>query len=340
MRTVFMAAIAASVLAASSPALAEASFEQTPAGVASTTRTPWDPAEKANRISFSIHETLDRYLFRPAALAYSAVVPKLVRVGLEHVLSNLGEPVVVVNDLLQGRFSKGGEATGRFLVNSTLGVGGLFDVGAKGGLPHHDNGFALTLGRAGVGPGPYLFIPFIGPTTVRDLFGQGVDIVTNPFHWLVHHESDAIIAGTAVAAGLDMRANADADLTALMSNATDPYATLRSVYLQNDESEINDAPAGAVPALPNFDDSPMPPAAAPPSPSPSTGTPTVPPTAAPQAALSIPPAPKAAALAPVAAAASPFAPDPSSVPAPSSSPDTQLVVATWRFPPRGATAVS
>lgn len=284
----FIAAIAAAVVITAGPAMAQDASAK--ADAAASASLPWDPAERANRVSFAIHETLDRYLFRPAALAYRAVVPAPLRIGLENVLSNLGEPVVVINDTLQGRLGNAGIATTRFVVNSTIGLGGIFDVGSKTGLPHHDNGFALTLGRVGVKPGPYLFIPFIGPTTVRDLLGKGVDIVSDPFHWLVRHESETLIVSTTVASGLDERANADADLTALMSNATDPYATLRSVYLQNEQTKIDDAPAGAVPTLPDFDDD-TPPSVSPPPPSSSTASPDATGAASPVPAAPAAPAP-------------------------------------------------
>ncbi|MBV9510138.1 MAG: VacJ family lipoprotein [Caulobacteraceae bacterium] len=279
MRKAFIAAFAAVAFVVAGPALAQDAAASAQAQVQPTADAglPYDPAEKINRVSFAIHQTLDHYLFRPAALAYKAATPKFVRLGLEHVLSNLGEPVVVVNDVLQGRFKKAAVASTRFVVNSTVGLAGLIDVGAKNGLPHHDNGFAMTLGRAGVGPGPYLFIPFVGPTTIRDVVGTGVDIITDPFHWLVHDESNTIIVGTAVVEGLDARANADADLKALLSNATDPYATLRSVYLQNDQSKIEDRPEDAVPALPDFDEGAPPSFSSPTVPAPARPPPATPP---------------------------------------------------------------
>ena len=230
-----------------------------------------DPAERVNRVGYAIHQVFDHYLIRPAAMAFKAVTPKFLRHGLENVLTNLSEPVVAGNDLLQGRVSKAGAATLRFMTNTTVGVGGVFDVANGAGLPHHDNGFALTLARAGVKPGPYLFIPLVGPTTVRDAIGNGIDGLTNPFHWLAQSRSETLVISQTVVAGLDERVNADADLTALMSEATDPYATLRSVYLQNQQSKIDDSAAAAVPALPDFDDDNVtPPAPSSPPPTPTS----------------------------------------------------------------------
>jgi phospholipid-binding lipoprotein MlaA len=230
-----------------------------------------DPDEGMNRVGFAIYESLDRGVIRPAALAYQRAVPALVRRGFEHVLTNLHEPVVAANDLLQGRFRKARSALIRFALNSTEGVLGLFDVAGRLGVPHHDNGFALTLGRAGVRPGPYLFIPVVGPTTVRDAIGNGVDTLMDPFEWLVGARLATVFLTRGVVSGLDQRASADAGLQALLADATDPYATLRSVYLQDEQAKIDDRPAGVAPALPSFDDDSAPTAQPDPGAQPSAG---------------------------------------------------------------------
>ena len=249
--------IATAALFAASPRLAVAAIVDTAAASAPDP----DPAEKLNRKGYAIHQFFDRILIRPAAMAYMAAMPRPLRLGIENVLNNLGEPVVAANDLIQGRFRKAGTSTVRFVTNSTVGVAGLFDVAKRAGLPRHDNGFALTLGRAGVRPGPYLFIPLVGPSTVRDAIGSGVDAVTNPFHWIARRQSETVIVSTTVVAGLDARSVADSELTALLGDATDPYATLRSVYLQNQQSQVDDKDSSALPALPDFDDDNATPAA-------------------------------------------------------------------------------
>lgn len=213
-----------------------------------------DPDERMNRVGFAIYEALDRELIRPAALAYQRALPGPVQRGIEHVLTNLHEPVVAVNDLLQGRFRKARSAVIRFAINSTDGVLGVFDVAAKLGVPPHDNGFALTLGRAGVKPGPFLFIPIAGPTTLRDAIGNGVDDLMDPLQWFVGTRLASIVLTRTVVSGLDQRASADAGLQALVADATDPYATIRSVYLQNQQARIEDRPPGAAPVLPTFDE--------------------------------------------------------------------------------------
>ena len=234
-----------------------------PIAEAAPTHALGDPLERANRVGFGVHQFLDRVLLRPVAMVYKTVVPGVVRSGVRHVLDNLDEPVVMANDLFQGHPENAGRTTVRFAVNSTFGVLGLFDVAGKTGLPHHDNSFAFTLGRHHVKPGPFLFIPLVGPTTTRDLIGGAVDGTLDPFHWLRYRYRNPITVSRAVVGGLDLRANADADLSALLDGATDPYATLRSVYLQNQQSQIDGGgDAATLPALPDFDD-PAAPAAKP-----------------------------------------------------------------------------
>lgn len=199
---------------------------------------PGDPAEGVNRALFSIHQVLDRYLFRPVALAYKTVIPKIVRRGIRHVISNLTEPVVFVNDVLQLKPKRAVRTFTRFAVNSSLGIGGVLDVAKAGALPHRANGFGNTLARYGVGPGPYLFLPLVGPTDLRDLIGGQADGLVLPVAVGYPFDSREYIIPRAVLGGLDARAEADADLKILLGGAADPYATLRSVYLQNRAAEI------------------------------------------------------------------------------------------------------
>lgn len=197
-----------------------------------------DPAEGVNRGLFSVHQFLDRAFFRPVATVYKTLVPRLVRTGIRHVISNLSEPVVFLNDMLQLKPKRAFRTFGRFAINTTLGVGGVIDVAKGEKLPHRSNGFGNTLGRYGVGPGPYLFIPLIGPTDLRDLVGGQADgavlplVVGDPF------DRTAVIIPQLALSGLDQRVESDADLKALLGGAADPYATLRSVYLQSRAAEI------------------------------------------------------------------------------------------------------
>ncbi|MCW6537504.1 MlaA family lipoprotein [Sphingomonas lycopersici] len=232
------------------PATTTAAAPPTPAA---SRHYPGDPLEGFNRAMFGIHQGLDKAIYRPAAMGYKHIVPKPVRSGVRNFFSNLTEPVVFANYLLQLRFGKALRPFARFLVNSTIGIGGLFDVAKRKPfhIPHKDNFFGDTLAYYGVGPGPYLFLPLVGPTTLRDILGGPLDgigwplVIGEPFtNWRYQFGSLAVT-------GLDLRAESDADLRALFSGAVDPYATLRSVWLQNRAAEVaalHDHGTGETPA--------------------------------------------------------------------------------------------
>ena len=196
-------------------------------------RTPGDPLEGFNRTMFRVFQKLDKAILRPLAMGYKHIVPRVFRSAARHVLSNIGEPVVFLNDMLQLRPGRALRTFGRFAINTTLGVGGLIDVATPEKLPHRPNGLGDTLGYYGVKPGPYIFIPFLGPSSLRDLAGGTGDglvlptVVGSPFT-----RTDYRIA-TTVVGGLDARAENDDELRSLNETALDPYATLRSVYLQS-----------------------------------------------------------------------------------------------------------
>lgn len=201
---------------------------------------PGDPLESFNRKSFNGQQSIDRHVYRPVAFGYKHITPAPLRAALRHFFSNLSEPIVFLNYLLQLKPGKAIETAARFAINSSLGLGGTMDLAKGPGirLPHRPNGLGDTLGYYGVKPGPYLFLPFVGPTTLRDLFGNTVDgallapTAGEPFDRLYYQLPRAILPG------LDQRVEADSDLRALMVGAVDPYATLRSVYLQDRASEI------------------------------------------------------------------------------------------------------
>ena len=282
------AVLAASLtLGAASNALAQASGPQV-----------YDPWERFNRFGFAVFMAVDKAVIRPAAHVYMAVVPQPLRTGVHHMLTNLGEPVVGVNDVFQGHLFQAGRTTARFVANSTVGVGGLFDPAAKVGLPHHDNGFDVTLGRYHVKSGPFIFLPVLGPTSVRGLIGVGVDGALDPFHWVSYPGRTALGVSRTVVGGIDTRAVNDAAFTALLSDATDPYATLRSVYLQNEQSRIDQGTPAAQQPLPEFDEGkPAPaPTGAPPADAPRAAdaapppaAPLLPPEQAPPPAVPAPP---------------------------------------------------
>jgi phospholipid-binding lipoprotein MlaA len=171
------------------------------------------------------------------------------------------------------------------VINSTVGVGGLMDIAYNAGLPHHDNGFGTTAARYGMKPGPYLFIPFIGPTNFRDILGQAADMATDPLGWQPFRDGQVIYA-RAIVDGLDQRAEADVELKAIDDMSADPYASLRSLYEQNRAVQVQEAitgvPGSATPSFDELEDpgaSPAAPAPAAP-PQPPAASPPVQPTAA------------------------------------------------------------
>jgi phospholipid-binding lipoprotein MlaA len=212
-----------------------------------------DPLETFNRASYRVNLSLERVLVRPIVLAYQTFVPNPVRLGVHNFIDNWNEPVVFINDGLQVRPRRAGSAGLRFSINTVLGGLGFFDVASRFGIDRHDNAFALTLGRAGMGPGPYIYLPLVGPTSARDVAGTVVDFLTNPITQVRHIKSESVevvqqIANSvqspmeSVIAAVDMRTDNDAALRDIEATATDPYATLRIAYLQHMESLIAESP--------------------------------------------------------------------------------------------------
>lgn len=226
------------------------------------THAPGDPWEGTNRKAYALQQRLDRLLVRPIARLFRTLAPGPIGKGIHNALTNLSEPVTCANDLLQLRFKRASVTIGRLAANSTIGVLGLFDVAKRLGLPHHDNDFGVTLGRYRVRPGPYMYVPLVGPTTVRDLIGKGADAVMDPLHWVAYAHSTEVGYILGGVGGVDQRVNSEPRLKAILADAADPYATLRSVYLQDRQGEIEGRDA-VLQSLPSFDDPSPPPAPGP-----------------------------------------------------------------------------
>jgi len=206
-----------------------------------------DPLGALNARSFDTVQGVDRALIGPVARAYAKGAPSPLRDGLRNFLFNLREPVVFANYLLQLKPGKAAETAGRFLVNTTAGVAGLFDVARRKPfrLPRRRNSFANTLGFYGVGPGPFFFLPLIGPTTLRDLLGNFADQFIVPVGPVRPLRSQAVAIPVGVLSSLDYRVQLDGALTCLRS-APDPYAATRAFYLARRRAEI-DALRGRTP---------------------------------------------------------------------------------------------
>ena len=197
---------------------------------------PRDPWERFNRASFKFNDALDRAILRPTARAYVKVTPRVVRTGVSNFLANLETTTVLVNDMLQGKMRAAGHDTARLLLNSTLGLGGLLDPATAMGLDKNDEDFGQTLGKWGVGNGPYLMLPLLGPTTVRDGFGRIPDTFTDPAHYLEDDSTRFTISAVGI---IDLRAGL-LDLDPQLNQAFDRYAFVRNVWLQRRDYKVKD----------------------------------------------------------------------------------------------------
>jgi phospholipid-binding lipoprotein MlaA len=195
----------------------------------------WDPIEPANRAFFSFNRGVDLVVLDPIARAYKFLVPQPGRRAVRRVFRNLNSPSVFVNDLMQLRLRDAGETLGRFVLNSTVGIGGLFDAGIEAGWEPHHSDFGQTLALWGVGNGPYLVLPLFGPSTTRDGFGNLVDRMFQPLTYFLGFGTQLVL-GTGI--GISAYEAHAVQLTALEESSVDFYAALRSAYLQNRDAEI------------------------------------------------------------------------------------------------------
>jgi phospholipid-binding lipoprotein MlaA len=211
-----------------------------------------DPWEKTNRDVFDFDVRLDHAVARPVAKGYRAVLPEPVRDGIHNALNNLNSPVVLANDVLQGDGEKAANTTGRLLINSTVGLGGLIDVASRIGIPNHDNDFGITLGKGGVAEGSYLVLPFAGPMPPRDLLGTGVDQAFDPLTYVRFHGKDTWMVVRFGIGVLDLRASHLDEVETIERSSIDFYATTRNLYRQSRNAKINDGKAGSQDDLPNL----------------------------------------------------------------------------------------
>ena len=194
-----------------------------------------DPLEPTNRVFYAINNGLDTVILKPVAQAYRYVVPQPVRTGIHNVLVNLGTPVTLGNDILQAKPRRAGDTLMRFLINTTVGVVGVFDVADKWGYPAHDADFGITMALWGMPSGPFLFLPILGPSSPRDATGFAADILIDPFTWVgrgIPADTIATWSKTAISA-VDERSGVLDAVESVKKTALDPYATFRSLYRQN-----------------------------------------------------------------------------------------------------------
>lgn len=194
-----------------------------------------DPLEPMNRVFHALNDTLDVVLLRPIAWLYNKLVPDPVINAIGRAFDNLGEPVIFLNDLLQFDFADAGTAAGRFAINSTVGVLGLFDFADDFGLERHNADFGQTLHSYGSPPGPYLVLPLLGPSTMRDALGRVVDTAMDPRTYLLQTSHNAIIAG---GNAVVQRERVLEPLDDLKSGSLDYYAALKAAYYQRRALEL------------------------------------------------------------------------------------------------------
>jgi phospholipid-binding lipoprotein MlaA len=201
-------------------------------------RARHDPIEPLNRKFYAINSVLDQNLLRPVAVGYHEAFPDKVRDHVHDVLSNLGNPAQLANDILEGNSRKAGNTLMRLLINSTIGVGGIFDLATKWGWPDHDNDFGLTLAVWGVPDGPCLYLPVLGPNNIRDAIGYGVNTAFDPLTW-VSFAGSTIFGWTRFGVGAVVsRERVLNETDAIQQTALDPYATYRSLYQQSRASAV------------------------------------------------------------------------------------------------------
>src|SRR6187551_1660668 len=240
---------------------------------------PRDPWERFNRSVFSFNEALDRAIAKPVAKGYVKVTPRVVRTGISNAFSNLDTVPTVINDVLQGKFRQAGRDSARFLMNSTLGLGGLFDPASAAGLDSNDEDLGQTLGKWGVKAGPYLVLPILGPSSARDAFSRAADTFMEPVWYLEDDSTRYLIRLVDL---LDQRASL-LDLDAQLERSYDRYAFVRNAWLQRREYQVKDGDVEdqSLELEEEFKDDPPPdaPAESPPVETPPAETPPAPPAA-------------------------------------------------------------
>jgi phospholipid-binding lipoprotein MlaA len=205
-----------------------------------------DPAEPINRKIFAANEFVDHHALRPVARGYEEYVPSHVRVGVHNFISNLGQPSIALNDVLQGNFKRAWNTTQRFTINTTIGGAGVFDVATGWNRPAHDADFGETLGVWGIGPRPAVQLPLFGPSNIRDSVGKVVGFLTNPVTFVPGGTVDTVNTASSGVGIVDMRAELLKSTDALERNSLDYYSALRSVQAQRRAALVADGKRGSV----------------------------------------------------------------------------------------------
>jgi phospholipid-binding lipoprotein MlaA len=214
-----------------------------PEQIVITTDKIEDPYEEGNRSRFETHVALHSVVIDPVESAYINAVPALVRAGVHNFLTNLESPSVFANNLFQGEPYNAGGTLSRFAINSTIGIGGVFDVATGMGFRYRDDDFGRTLATYGVSDCPYLLVPVIGPTNPRDLSGKVIDFFLNPLRYFTLPGGFMTSVGHAGLHEVDKRSEDVGQLDTLARTALDPYASERTMARERRNSEIHGHPS-------------------------------------------------------------------------------------------------
>jgi phospholipid-binding lipoprotein MlaA len=201
-----------------------------------------DPYESTNRFFYGVNDKIYAYSIRPLAQGYIYVTPHPVRTGVSNALANLSSPALFANDVAQANPRRAGDTFMRFVINSTVGVVGVFDVAKSVGYRGHDTDFGVTLGLWGVPEGPFLYLPVLGPSSPRGVAGYAANVALDPFTYVPH--GYGLVTFNWARFGLtavDTYATLMPDLDKVKANALDPYATFRSLYRQHVQSQIDES---------------------------------------------------------------------------------------------------
>ncbi len=201
-----------------------------------------DPIAPVNRVTLAFNGVLDKIFFNPLNTVYRTLVPQVGRDAVHNVLDNAKSPVYLANELLQGDLQGAGTVAKRFMINTIAGVGGVVDVAAKTGIPGQPEDFGQTLATWGVGNGPYIVWPILGPSTLRDSVGFVGDIAMDPLYWYAHNNDKTGLQYTRAGLTLlDAKDRTRDTMDDLRQNSGDLYTTLKSVYIQRRNALINDS---------------------------------------------------------------------------------------------------
>lgn len=203
--------------------------------------TVYDPIEPVNRAVFEFNRVVDGLLIKPIAQLYGLIVPSPIRTGVRNFLANLRSPIIFANDLLQGETERAGTTLGRFMINTTIGLGGVLDPATALGRERHDEDLGQTLAVWGVGDGPYLVLPILGPSNLRDFAGRLGDRFANPLTYL---DDDTYWIAQAAGEGVQARYDTLDLLDDLERNSLDFYAAVRAIYAQRRAAEIRNGELG------------------------------------------------------------------------------------------------